>query len=174
MRLDMKVGKTCDWSRECAERQEQHRHRIGIGRGDAGERVLRAGPYCIANTPGGLPLVTRAKPSAMSTPTRSCRQMIGRMPAATAFSMIEVVGKQNSVVTPSRFRTSTMASAVRLVGGREVKNNYAVIYSHLNPSPHRLTYPRDGDGKCAKQHCVLVSHNNSRNFQRVAELCSGS
>ena len=56
------------------------------------------GPYCIANTPGGRPLVTRAKPSAMSTPTRSCRQMIGRMPAATAFSMIEVVGKQNSVV----------------------------------------------------------------------------
>jgi uncharacterized protein (DUF1330 family) len=25
--------------------------------------------------------------------------------------------------------------------------NYPVIYSHLNPSPHRLTYPRDGDGK---------------------------
>ena len=48
--------------------------------------------------------------------------------------------------------------------------NYPTIYSHLNPSPHRFTYPRDGDGKCAKQHCVSVSQYCSRNFQRVAEL----
>ena len=47
----------------------------------------------MANTPGGLPFVTRAQPSAMCTPTRSWRQMTGRMPAAAADSMIGVVGK---------------------------------------------------------------------------------
>ena len=33
----------------------------------------------------------------------------------------------------------------------------SVTYSQRNPSPQRLTWPRDGDGKCAKQHSVLVS-----------------
>ncbi len=68
------------------------------------------GPYCMAKTPAGLPLVTRAQPSAMWTPTRSWRQMTGRSPPATAASMIGVVGKQNSVETPSRFRISVIAS----------------------------------------------------------------
>ena len=68
------------------------------------------GPYCIAKTPGGLPLVTRAQPSAMWTPTRSWRQITGRMPPATAASMIGVVGKQNIVEIPSRFRISVIAS----------------------------------------------------------------
>ena len=93
-----------------AERQQQHRGRIGIGRGDAGKRVLGAGPYCIAKTPAGLPLATRAAPSAMWTPTRSWRQITGRMPPATAASMIGVVGKQNIVEMPSRFRISVIAS----------------------------------------------------------------
>ncbi len=66
------------------------------------------GPYCIAKTPGGRPFATRAKPSAMWTPTRSCRQITGRMPTAAAASMIGVVGKQNRVETPSRFRISAM------------------------------------------------------------------
>ena len=50
----------------------------------------------------------------MSTPTRSCRQMIGRNPPATAVSITDVVGKQNSVVTPSRFRISTTAWSARI------------------------------------------------------------
>ncbi len=66
------------------------------------------GPYCIAKTPGGRPFDTRAKPSAMCTPTRSWRQITGRMPIAAAASMIGVVGKQNRVDTPSRFRISAM------------------------------------------------------------------
>src|SRR5579862_8672774 len=73
------------------------------------------GPYCIAKTPGGLPFCTREQPSAMWTPTRSCRQITGRMPAATAASMIGVVGKQNSVLTPSRFRISEIASMTCIV-----------------------------------------------------------
>lgn len=31
------------------------------------------------------------------------------------------------------------------------------IVSQRKPSPQRLMWPRDGDGKCAKQHSVLVS-----------------
>src|SRR5580704_1375224 len=73
------------------------------------------GPYCIAKTPGGLPFCTREQPSAMWTPTRSWRQMIGRMPAATAASMIGVVGKQNRVWTPSRLRISEIASMTCIV-----------------------------------------------------------
>src|SRR5258708_62490 len=68
------------------------------------------GPYCIAKTPAGFPFVTRAQPSAMWTPTRSWRQITGRRPPATAASMIGVVGKQNSVETPSRFKISVIAS----------------------------------------------------------------
>lgn len=68
------------------------------------------GPYCIAKTPAGRPFMTRAQPSAMWTPTRSWRQMTGRSPPATAASMIGVVGKQNSVLMPSRFRISVIAS----------------------------------------------------------------
>jgi hypothetical protein len=50
----------------------------------------------------------------MSTPTRSWRQMIGRNPPATAVSITDVVGKQKSVVTPSRFRISTTAWSARI------------------------------------------------------------
>ena len=32
-----------------------------------------------------------------------------------------------------------------------------ITVSHLNPSPQRLMCPRDGEGKCAKQHSVLLS-----------------
>src|SRR5687768_12719329 len=74
------------------------------------------GPYCIANTPGGLPFTTRVQPSAMCTPTRSCRQMTGRMPRAAADSMIGVVGKQNIVEMPSRLRISVIASMTFIVG----------------------------------------------------------
>ena len=34
---------------------------------------------------------------------------------------------------------------------------YAPTGSHLNPSPQRLIWPQDGDGKCAGQHRVLLS-----------------
>ena len=40
--------------------------------------------------------------------------MIGRNPPATAVSITDVVGKQNSVVTPSRFRISTTAWSARI------------------------------------------------------------
>ncbi len=68
------------------------------------------GPYCIAKTPAGLPFMTREQPSAMCTPTRSWRQITGRSPPATAASIIGVVGKQNIVLMPSRFRISVIAS----------------------------------------------------------------
>jgi len=58
---------------------------------------------------GWRQLMKKKATSAISTPTRSWRQMIGRSPPATAVSITEVVGKQNNVVTPSRFRTSTTA-----------------------------------------------------------------
>src|SRR5258708_11017824 len=73
------------------------------------------GPYCIAKTPGGLPFCTREQPSAMCTPTRSWRQVCGRLPGATAASMIGVVGKQNRVETPSRLRISEIASMTCIV-----------------------------------------------------------
>ena len=47
----------------------------------------------MANTPGGVPLLTRLYPSAIPTPTRSWRQMTGRMPAAAAASIRVEVGK---------------------------------------------------------------------------------
>src|ERR1700724_1301105 len=75
-----------------------------------GNAFSAPGPYCMANTAGGRPLAVRAKPLAMSTPTRSWRQMIGRRPAATAASMMGVVGKQNSVEIPSRVRMCAIAS----------------------------------------------------------------
>ena len=63
-----------------AERQQQHRRRIRIGRGDAGKRVLGAGPVLHREDAGRLAVLTRAQPSAMCTPTRSWRQITGRMP----------------------------------------------------------------------------------------------
>ena len=49
-----------------------------------------------------------------------------------------------------------------------------ITVSHRNPSPQRLIWPRDGDGKCAKQHSVFVSQYVSKNLRRVAEPCFGS
>jgi hypothetical protein len=46
----------------------------------------------MVKTPIRRPLVTRLKPSAMPTPTLSCRQMIGRMPAVAAASIKAFVG----------------------------------------------------------------------------------
>jgi hypothetical protein len=57
-------------------------------------------------------LVTRLKPSAIPTPTRSWRQMMGRMPPWAADSSTGVVGKQLKYSTPSRFSISVMASTV--------------------------------------------------------------
>src|SRR5947209_20043039 len=95
------------------ERQEKDGNAVGERRCDAGEGVLGARAILHQEDARGFPFVTRAKPSAMSTPTRSCRQMIGRMPAATAFSIRGVVGKQKRVDMPSRLRISTIASPVR-------------------------------------------------------------
>ena len=68
------------------------------------------GPACMAKTPMRLPLETREKPSAMPTPTRSCRQMIGLIPAEAAASIMGAVGKQLKNSTPSRLRISAIAS----------------------------------------------------------------
>ena len=57
-----------------------------------GKAFSAPGPYCMVNTEGAAPLVTRAKPSAMPTPTRSWRQTMGRMPIAAAASIWTVVG----------------------------------------------------------------------------------
>ena len=70
------------------------------------------GPYCIANTAGFSPFVTRPYPSAIPTPTRSWRQIMGRIPAAAAASITGVVGKQLRNSTPSLFKISAMASIV--------------------------------------------------------------
>ena len=74
------------------------------------------GPNCIANAPGGRPLLTRAKPSAMPTPIRSCRHTIGRMSSAAAASISGVVGKQLSESIPSRRRIRAMASMTFMPG----------------------------------------------------------
>ena len=52
-----------------------------------------------------------------------------------------------------------------------VPGPYPATYSQRNPSSHRFTCPRDGDGKWAKQHSVLVSQYVSRNLRRVAMPC---
>ena len=70
------------------------------------------GPYCIANTAGRRPFVTRANPSAIPTPTRSCRHITGRIPTEAAASMTDVVGKQLRNSTFSRCKMSMMASTV--------------------------------------------------------------
>ncbi|MNC87405.1 hypothetical protein D3C83_31290 [compost metagenome] len=72
------------------------------------------GPYCIANAPAGLPFLMRVQPSAMPTPTRSCRQMTGLMPAAAAASITGVVGNDGRMLMPSSFSISAMASMVRM------------------------------------------------------------
>jgi hypothetical protein len=50
------------------------------------------GPCCIANTPTFLPQVSRDMASAMCSPTRSWRTMIGRMPARAAYSRMWLTG----------------------------------------------------------------------------------
>ena len=80
------------------ERQEQNRaSRSEKAVATPAKAFSAPGPYCIAKTPGGRPFDTRAKPSAICTPTRSWRHITGRMPTAAAASMIGVVGKQNRV-----------------------------------------------------------------------------
>src|SRR5262245_12143208 len=75
-----------------------------------GKAFSAPGPYCMANTPIRRPLVVRLYPSAIPTPTRSCRQSTGRMPAAAAASMTGVVGYALRYSTPSRLRISATAS----------------------------------------------------------------
>ena len=70
------------------------------------------GPYCMAKTPGGRPLVTLLYPSAIPTPTRSCRHITGRIPAAAQASITGVVGKQDRYSTPSLLSISAIASMV--------------------------------------------------------------
>ncbi len=70
------------------------------------------GPYCIAKTPKGSPLVIRLYPSAIPTPTLSWRHMIGLIPALAADSIIGVVGKQLKTSIPSLFKISAIMSTV--------------------------------------------------------------
>ena len=62
------------------------------------------GPDCIVNTPMRLPDVIRLIESAMWSPVRSWRTMIGRIPAAAAGSMSGLTGYPMSVSTPSHPR----------------------------------------------------------------------
>ena len=57
-----------------------------------GNAFSAPGPYCMQNAASFRPLLARAKPSAMPTPTRSCRHSTGRMSARAAASMSGVVG----------------------------------------------------------------------------------
>ena len=119
MRLDLNIGKSWAVSRGWPS----GRNTTGLESEKAVATPAKAfsapGPYCIANTPGGRPLATRANPSAIWTPTRSCRQMTGRIPTAAAASMIGVVGKQNKVETPSRFRISAMTFMTSIGGSSQ-------------------------------------------------------
>ena len=104
MRLDLNIGNSCAVSRGWPS----GRNTTGLESEKAVATPANAfsapGPYCIANTPGGRPFETRAKPSAIWTPTRSWRQMTGLIPTAAAASMIGVVGKQKRVEMPSRLQ----------------------------------------------------------------------
>src|SRR5688572_32487922 len=92
----------------------------------------------MAKTPAGLPFITLVQPSAMCTPTRSCRQMMGRMPRAAADSMIGVVGKQNIVEMPSRLRISVIASMTFIVGSlSRIEGQARLVRLRLvRPLPH--------------------------------------
>jgi hypothetical protein len=50
------------------------------------------GPPCGAKTPIVLPFVERLIPSAIPAPTRSCRQMTGRMPSSAQRSISRLRG----------------------------------------------------------------------------------
>ena len=119
MRLDLNIGNSCAVSRGWPS----GRNTTGLESGKAVATPAKAfsapGPYCIAKTPGGRPFDTRANPSAIWTPTRSCRQITGLMPTAAAASMIGVVGKQNRVEMPSRFRISAMTSMTSIGGSSQ-------------------------------------------------------
>lgn len=92
MRVDLNIGNVCATSRGCPSGSSSSGTLSENADAMPGNAFSAPGPYCMAKTAGGLPFAVRAKPAAMSTPTRSCRQMMGRSPAATAASMIGVVG----------------------------------------------------------------------------------
>src|SRR5215468_12203987 len=112
VRAELKSGKTWARSRGCP----RGRSSIGVESENAvatpGKAFTAPGPYCIANTPTGWPLVIRLYPSAMPTPTRSWAQTWGRMPAAAQAWIMDVVGKQLRNLTPSCFKMVAMASTI--------------------------------------------------------------
>ena len=69
---------------------------------------------CTVTVPIRLPLLTRERPSAMFSATRSCRATIGRMPAAEMASRIGVKGNRNTCSMPSRLRISATAWSTRM------------------------------------------------------------
>ena len=92
VRAELNMGKTCARSRWCPSGSTS----IGVESEKAvatpGKAFSAPGPYCMQNAASFLPLLARAYPSAMPTPTRSWRQSTGRMSARAAASMSGVVG----------------------------------------------------------------------------------
>ena len=68
----------------------------------------------MAKTPGEDPLVTREKPSAMPTPTRSWRHTIGFKPACAHASIKMLVGKQKRYWMRSCLSRLAIRSIVRM------------------------------------------------------------
>ena len=59
--------------------------------------------------------------------------------------------------TAAKHRYQDAVCALRLRGEREAPRLQNFGYSRRKPSPQRLIWPTEGDGKCIVQHSVSVS-----------------
>src|SRR5262245_36299294 len=69
----------------------------------------------------------RVNPSAMPTPTRSCRHSTDRIPAAAVASMTGVVGYALRKSTPSRLRISATASTIFMTFSSDSEQAFEVL-----------------------------------------------
>ena len=74
----------------------------------------------MVKTPKASRLRTRLKPSAMLTPVRSVRVMMGRIPARVTASIRVCWGKAETHSTPSAFRIRAMLSLTVAMQGTPI------------------------------------------------------
>ena len=88
----------------------------------------------MVKTPKASRLRTRLKPSAMLTPVRSVRVMMGRIPARVTESMRVCWGKAATHSTPSAFRIRAMPS-LTVAMGRD-SDRFRFSYDSGPPTNH--------------------------------------